>query len=314
LSKRAEIAATFDLWWRATRAPFLSASITPVLAGTAVAYHQAGEIDGLILLLALCGAICAHLGANLFNDYGDHLSGSDEINQDYTPFSGGSRLIQTGIIQPHKIRRAAILCFVITIIIGVLLINLIQNWTLLLFGSLGLLIGLIYSLAPLKLAYRGLGEIVVSFAFGPLIVTGSYFVQTQRINWQILLISVPVGLLVGLILFINEVQDEEADRRSGKATLVVWINNPYRSMQLFRYTLLICYLFTAILIMLNIVPITALILFLTLPLLRRLWHISKQSFTHPNEILPANGMTIQLQMLFTVLLAASFFLSKPLIR
>lgn len=314
MSKRAEIAAKFDLWWRATRAPFLSASITPVLVGTAVAYHQAGEIDGLIFLLALCGAICAHLGANLFNDYGDHLSGSDEVNQDYTPFSGGSRLIQTGIIPPHNIRRAAILCFVITIIIGVLLIILIQNWALLLFGCLGLLIGVIYSLAPLKLAYRGFGEIAVSFAFGPLIVTGSYFVQTQRINWYILLISVPVGLLVGLILFINEVQDEEADRLSGKATLVVWINNPYRALQLFRYTLLICYLFTATLIILNIVPVTALILILTLPLFRHLWQISKQSFTYPNEILPVNGMTIQLQMLFTVLLAVSFFISRPLIH
>ena len=95
------------LWIKATRAPFLQASIIPVLVGTVMAYRD-GFFDLGLFILSLVAIVGIHVGTNVSNDYFDHLSGNDAINLNFTPFSGGSRVIQEGLIAPRTILSVAL--------------------------------------------------------------------------------------------------------------------------------------------------------------------------------------------------------------
>lgn len=103
---------------------------------------------------------------------------------------------------------------------GIALIFL-RGWPVLLFGLAGFLAGFLYTAPPIRLVHRGLGELIVGLGFDPIIVLGSYWVQAQRLSIEPLLASLPIGLLVSAILYINEVPDRLWDARAGKMTLVV---------------------------------------------------------------------------------------------
>ena len=110
------------------------------------------------------------------NDYFDHLSGCDEANPDPTPFSGGSRMIQNGLITPKRILYAALITFAIGGGIGLYLNYLSGKNVILIIGLIGLFLAFFYTANPFKIVYRTFGEIAVGIGFGPLIVMGSYFV------------------------------------------------------------------------------------------------------------------------------------------
>ncbi len=297
-----------DLWWRVARAPFLTASLGPVLLGNAIAYHATGQIDWLIFTLTVVGALCGHLGANIINDYYDHLSGADDRNTAYTPFSGGSRMIQAGIISANKVRHAAWVCFSITIICGIVLFVYSQLWGLIGFGLAGIGLGMVYSSFPWKLSYRGWGELAVALAFGPVIILGTFYAQTAAWSGMALVTSIPVGLLVGLILYINEIQDEESDRRTGKYTLVVIINDTQRALQVYRRVLFFTFLWMLGFSLTGIIPVWNIAVIILWPLGWRLWKLTKQPYQQVNELLPVNAGTIGLQFLTTLILAAGFLI------
>lgn len=209
------------LWIRASRAPFLSASLVPVLLGAFAAYWRTGKLSAANLLVTLGGIACVHLGANLANDYFDYVTGCDSENPEPTPFSGGSRVIQDGLVSSRAIITAAITFFVAGALLGFYLNSLVQGNAILWIGLGGIAGGLLYTAVPVKLSYRGLGEVAVFFCFGPLLVAGSYLVQAGRLDFWAFAVSVPAGLLVLAILLVNEVLDVDWDGRAGKNTLVV---------------------------------------------------------------------------------------------
>ena len=225
------------LWLRAVRAPFFTAAIVPILLGAVIAYGDlrgaglAGAWDWGIFLLALLGGVLAQAGTNMANDYGDHLSRADEWNKVPSPFQGGSRMIQAGLLAPWKVLFAALLCFAITIGIGLTLNARVggaafANTPLLWAGITGTLLGLLYTLTPVKLSYNGLGEVAIALGFGPVMALGTHYVLTAghlpAWPWVMpLLASVPVALFVMLIVWINQFQDAPSDAAAGKRTWVV---------------------------------------------------------------------------------------------
>lgn len=233
-------------WLRALRAPFFTATVVPVSLGGAIAARQM-ELSGLAqvwhwqtFVAVLFGALAAHAGANLANDYGDHTSGNDERNKTPSPFSGGSRVIQAGILAPWQVLLAALTSLTIVICVGLLLNatltgSAFTSSPLLWIGIAGCALGSAYTLGPYRLSYRGLGEIAVALGFGPVMVLGTHYVMTAQAglawNWvPPLLASVPVALLVMAIIWINQFQDVAADAASGKITGVVRLarrNNGY---------------------------------------------------------------------------------------
>lgn len=294
------------LWFRAYRVPFLSASIAPVILGTAVAWYETNKFDIIVGLLAFFGAIFGHLGANIFNDYYDHITGNDDNNPDFTPFSGGSRMIQNGILMPDQIFRAGMTAFLIAIIIGVMLVLYIHRPALIIFGIIGIALGYTYTALPVKLVYRGLGELAIFLAFGPVTVMGAYFVQTGKISILIFLASIPAGMMVMLILYINEILDENADRRANKKTIIVRVANPIKALHLYR---IIMYFITGWIIGLSVFgffPYFSLIVLVLLPKFILIIRLSKKPFSNVKEILPLSANTISFQLMLTIFLAAAF--------
>lgn len=208
----------FWLTLRTTRLPFLSATAIPVMLGIAIAASH-GSFTWWTGLLTLLGASLAHLAANVTNDVFDTRSGADEANVNPTQYSGGSRVAIYDLLTVRQLAILAAALFAAAATIGLLLVWVTGSLTLLGIGLAGILIGIAYTAPPLKLVYRGLGEIAVAIAFGPILVLGAYVVQAGRLSAEAVLVSLPMGILVALILYVNEVPDRIADASVGKRTL-----------------------------------------------------------------------------------------------
>jgi 1,4-dihydroxy-2-naphthoate octaprenyltransferase len=189
--------------------------------GVAAAYGRTGSVDPVKAVVTLGGVICLHLGANLANDYFDEVTGCDRQNNSPTPISGGSRVIQEGLLSPVQIGAASGVFLILGLVQAFWLNTLVPGNLVLILGLAGMGLGLLYTAVPVKLSYRGLGELAVFLSFGPLVVAGAYLVQTGRLGAVPFLVSIPAGLMVASILLVNEVIDYDADLRAEKRTLVV---------------------------------------------------------------------------------------------
>ena len=226
-----------------TRVPFTSASIFPMLA---IAAYYAGLGDSLFsvtsLLLAVFGVLLLHLSSNVFNDYFDVSDGTDEANNEYfqpggAAITGGSRAIELGIITLNKTKTVATFLLIASLLVaGFLFYNIYQVTGAtsnvegaLAVGLSGLFLGYFYTARPLRLvARRGLGELAIFLAFGPLLTLGTgYAISTETIGflssefYMLLSLGVPFGFLTTNILYINQFPDAESDAKTGKNHLVV---------------------------------------------------------------------------------------------
>ena len=216
-----------------TRMPFTSASLLPVFI---VGSYFAGMGDELfnipLFMLTIFGILIAHLGMNVFNDYFDGKDGTDEANTEYfQQVSGGSRAIELGLITLKNTRTLGFILILLALgIAGIILLNINPfNMT----GAMqiavaGLLLGYFYTARPIRLvARRGLGEIAIFLAFGPLLTLGTGYAifngdfENSIHFMNCLLMGIPVGLLTTNILLINEFPDMKSDAETGKNHLVV---------------------------------------------------------------------------------------------
>ncbi len=207
--------------FHATRPKFFPASALPVVAGTAWGIYATGQIDFVTFLLALVATVCVHGASNVLNDVGDDQIGTDQRNdQRIYPYTGGSRFIQTGILNSSSMARWGWSLLGIASLAGLALL-LLKGPVILLFGVTGIVLAVLYSLGPVRLSSIGIGETAVAAAFGVLPVTGAAWLQGAPIGLDLLLFSLPISAWVAMILFINEVPDIEADAAVGKNTLPV---------------------------------------------------------------------------------------------
>ena len=214
------------LFLRATRLPFLSATVIPVLLGLAVAAYQ-GEwhwIPGVLTLVAAC---CIHLGLNVANDVFDTMSGADQANVTPTQFSGGSRVILYGLLSLRQMASMSAAFYTVGLGIGVYLAVTRAFWPVVAIGLVGLFISLAYTAPPLRLVHRGIGEVAVGLGFGPIVTLGTYVVQARGWEapggdfWEALFVSLPVAIFIALVLYVNEIPDRPGDAAAGKRTLPV---------------------------------------------------------------------------------------------
>lgn len=299
----------FRIWIKAFRVPFLTATILPVLLGSVIAWHRMGSFNWLYFLLTLIGASLLHSATNLTNDYFDHKTGNDEANVHPTPFSGGSRVIQDRLLEPRKILYAALISFLIGSVIGLYLNWKLSSNIILILGIIGVFCGFFYTAAPLRIGYRGIGELIVGLCFGPLLVLGSFYVQTEAFSLTALAASIPLGILMALVLYINEFPDYEADKSVNKRTLVVILGKE-RAIKIYHFLLCLVYIFTLSAIILGTLPIYTLIIFISLPLAFKIYAVSKKNFDRIDELLPANAMTIGLHSFIGLLLTTAFILDR----
>jgi 1,4-dihydroxy-2-naphthoate octaprenyltransferase len=203
------------------RAPFLTGAIVPVILGTCVAWASKSVFLLDDFLLTLLAGVFIHIGSNIANDYFDHKSGTDDINIEYVrPFTGGSRMIQKGWLTPQEVFGESILFFALGSGIGFYLAY-TRGIEILIIGIVGVGSGFFYTAPPFRLVDRGIGEVFIGLNFGVLMTLGAYFVQTQVLSWEAVFPSIPVGILIAAVLYINEFPDYDADKAVGKMTAVV---------------------------------------------------------------------------------------------
>lgn len=245
------ITTKFIKWvFAITRGGFTSASLFPVFA---VAAFLAGSGNGLfsplLLLLCILGIVFLHLSSNLYNDYFDVKHGTDEANTEYfnaglnskllegAQLSGGSRAIELGLITLKGTKSLArnMLIGAILTASGLMYLSYsitesmsnAQNAAII--GVIGLFLGYFYTAKPIRLvSRRGLGEIAIFLAFGPLLTLGSLFaISTSTIElfsvdfYNAIYLGIPLGLLTTNILYINQFPDANSDSKTGKNHLVV---------------------------------------------------------------------------------------------
>ena len=253
------------LWFRATRFHMVISGSSPIFVATAFAYYTHHVFNWMLFLLTWLAMTAVLVSTDLLNDYYDHLLGADDLNPVTTPFSGGSRVIQEGLIPKKTIFRVSIALLVFGSIIGLYLNFIFDGITILLLGLVGFFLVFFYTAPPIKLCYRGFGEIAQAIGYGPVMLIGAYFVQTQVITPAIVFLSIPftfIGLIVGLIL---SIPDYEADKTAKKNNLVIIIGKK-RTIILYGSMLFLIFLSNTLLLYTKIIPIWCSIIFVTVPL------------------------------------------------
>ncbi|HEY7573907.1 MAG TPA: prenyltransferase [Thermoanaerobaculia bacterium] len=197
------------------------ASFSAMFLGAGAAAHD-GRLSAPWLVLTVLGIWAIEIAKNASGEIYDWDSGTDRLvaPQDRSPFSGGKRVLLDGLLTRRQTADIALVGYFAGILAGVAIVRFREPEVLWL-GVIGVACAFFYHAPPLKLSYRGLGELAVAFCYGPLICAGTYFVQRGSVRAPILLLSIPLGLLIAAFLWINEFPDARADGEAGKRTLVV---------------------------------------------------------------------------------------------
>ena len=291
------------------RAPFFTASIVPVALGAALAHWQTGHFDGSLFFFTLVGVVLIHAGGNTANDYYDHRSGNDAANTRFVrPFTGGTRLIQKGLLTPAQVLGLSLGCFSLGGAIG-LWLALRAGWVVAVLGAAGIAGGFCYTAPPLKLGYRGWGELVVGVVFGVLPVMGAYYVQTRTLSPGIVLASLPVAVLVTAILFVNQFPDYEADRAVGKRNWVVRLG-PSAARPAYTLLMLLWPLLIVTAVLCHALPPVALWALIGLIPSGLAMAIVWRHCAAPARMATANGLTIAIHLGVGLLLAAGVAVAR----
>lgn len=207
--------------WRLADPKISLASMASLFLGACAAGRE-GPLSPLWLALTVLGIFFLEVAKNASGELFDLDSGTDlaVAPEDRSPFSGGKRVLVDGLLTRGQTKAIAGVSYLLGILTGLAIAG-GRERNVLWLGLAGVACAYFYHAPPFKLSYRGLGELAVAVCYGPLICAGTYLVQRGRVSSDVLLLSVPLGLLIAAFLWINEFPDYRADLASGKRTLVV---------------------------------------------------------------------------------------------
>ena len=227
-------------WLAAARPQTLPAAAAPIVVGGGLAWAD-GVFSLGPLLAAFVGAALIQIGTNFANDYYDAIQGADTEARE-----GFTRVTQSGIIAPERVKRAMYLTFAAAIVVGSYLVY-VGGAPILVIGLLSVISGIAYTGGPYPLGYHGLGDLFVFVFFGVIAVMGTYYVQAAAVlaaplsttippgtvTATAFLASLPVAAISTNILVVNNIRDRKEDVTTGKRTLAVRFG--YRASRL-EYT------------------------------------------------------------------------------
>ncbi|MFY9265267.1 MAG: 1,4-dihydroxy-2-naphthoate polyprenyltransferase [Solirubrobacterales bacterium] len=290
-----------SVWIKAARPRTLPTALAPVAVGTSLAAGPAGLFDLPILAATIVGALFIQIGTNLANDYSDARRGADTDDR-----LGPVRVTAGGLVPPSYVLYATWASFAIAAVAGAYLIA-EAGWELLLIGAASIIAGVLYTGGPRPYGYEGLGEVFVFSFFGVVAVTGSFFVQTERLVWEAFALSMPVGLLACAVLMVNNIRDIDTDRRAGKRTLAVRLGRA-TMRRIYSLTLLLSIVLVPVIWLAGgltaWINLAVLSLPLTLPLTRAV-----RDRTDGAALNKALGDTARLELVFCTLLSAGLLVS-----
>jgi 1,4-dihydroxy-2-naphthoate octaprenyltransferase len=291
----------------ATRLPFLTATFVPIALGIAIAGNH-GHFSWWLALLTLLGGASVHIGLNVANDVFDAVSGADEANVNPTQFSGGSRVIQRGLVSLRQMMALSAGAYAVGIAVGVTLVIVRGSVELFAIGVAGVLVSVFYTAPPLRLVHRGLGEVATAVGFGPLMLMGAYVVQAERLSGEALIASIPVAILIALVLYVNEIPDRWSDASVGKRTLPARLDRGVVTGG-FLLAALAAFAVIGVAAALGVMPRPAVIGLVALPLVFQVYGGIKQHYTSPYELMPIMGKNVQLHLSVGVLLFTGYMVA-----
>jgi len=216
-------------WLLAIRLHTLPAAISPVLLGSALAYHD-GQYNLIINVITIIAAVLIQIGTNFANDVFDFQKGADREDR-----LGPKRVTQAGLISQTQMLKAMWIIFSLAIFFGVFLAW-IGGWPIILIGLASIAAGIAYTGGPYPLGYHGWGDLFVFIFFGLIAVPGTYYLQTGTVSELSIWLGVVMGMLSNAILAVNNLRDADSDEISGKKTLAVRFGKSFTKIQ---YTFLV---------------------------------------------------------------------------
>ena len=262
-------------WLRAARLQLHTIGFAPLLLGNIAAWYEQGHFSWIRLGVSAVIGLLLHLVTAFFNDIADIRT--DEINASRSLFSGGSGVIVEGLLQRSDLERAAIGAIYLSIFLTYILVVMLQvHWWIFLFVGWGLVSGIGYSLPPLKIAYRGGGELLVMVTYSIALVWFGYFVQAGPVHsllpW---VLSLPIGFAVFALITVTQFPDREADLQAQKRSLVILMGES-RTIRLVAAAIILSILAVLIALVTGAIPVVAgLLSLLCLPLAYSLVKIIK---------------------------------------
>jgi 2-carboxy-1,4-naphthoquinone phytyltransferase len=262
------------LWMAAIKPPMYSVAIMPIWVGTAVAYAQTRQLDSIVFFTFLGAAILVLAWENLSNDVFDSETGID-INKHHSVvnLTGNKTLVFW----------LGNLC----LILGLLGIFTISWWqqdpTVIVMISLCCGLGYMYQGPPFRLGYKGLGEILCFFAFGPLACAAAFYSQTKSWSVSCLVASIIVGVATTLILFCSHFHQVKDDLAAGKLSPIVRLGTKVGAKVLSVSTASI-YILAAIFIIFGFFPVWTLLSWVSLPFAIKLCRHVQENHDQPDKV------------------------------
>lgn len=296
-------------FWQLADPKIWIASTVSMIVAAALAYNLKGAFNLYWFVWTVVGIYLIEIGKNAINEVVDYDSGVDTFvtKEERTAFSGGKKTIVDGKLTVLEAKVIAILTMAAAALIGIY-ISVYREPKVFIIGVIGFTLSIIYSLPPFKLAYRGLGELTVGLTFGPLIILGTYLVQTHTISPEIILVSLPIALLITNVLWINQYPDYNADKKGAKMNWVVRLGRK-KAVVIYILLFVLSYLSLFLIFIVFRNPFW-LLPFVSFPLVLEAVQTARKYYDNVPKLVLANLRTVQVYQLFGLMLFLAAILDK----
>ena len=291
-----------SVWLRVIRIRFLLASVIAVSVGLAITWWHTGSITVFDAVLTMGGVLALHASVDLLNDYWDFKRKIDTVTQ-RTKMSGGSGVLPEGLLKPRQVYAAGIIFLALGTVIG---IYFVITYGVIIGAILGFAVVSIYFYST-KIVDWGLAEVFVAVK-GTMIVIGTYFIQASQISESVILGGIVVGVLSSLVLFITSFPDHDADKSKGRKTLVISIGKQKSCSVLWLFPAIV-YGISMAAVILEIFPLSCLIILATIPLIVKSGHRLKQNYEELTNLVPAMNLALYFSRITGALLVVGFLVN-----
>lgn len=236
----------------------MTASVIPIFVGTSLSLATVG-LNWSLFSATLLGAMFIQIATNLTDEYSDHVRGGSKQK-----FLAPHKVIEKGLLSASSILVGTLIAYAVSVTLGLYILTQ-TNWFILVFCVPAIFIAILYSAGPIPLGNKGISEVIVFILMGPMMVIGSYYVQTLRLTFESLLVSLPIGVLVALIMYCNNLRDLDEDASSGKTSLTSFLGKA-RAKRVYFTFLGSAYLLIVLSVAFQILSVWALLSLVSVPI------------------------------------------------
>lgn len=289
---------TIKDWFIATRPWSFPASAMPIIVSIAYLFSKNADINWYMAVWTLIGMVLFHITGNLWSDYFDFKKKVDDTD------TFGATSITSGLFQANEIRNFAIGMLVVSVLSGLGILY-CTGLPILWIGMAGAVCMLLYPF----LKYNALGDldILITFAFLPTI--GTSYAITGAIDWSVLYIALPVGLITDGILHANNTRDIATDKRAGILTMAMSMGKKSAAW-LYAFEVTFPYLWIVVCAVMGIFKLHTILVLISLPMAIKCAKTMLNGYNDTNAIAMLDMQAAQLQMLFSFMLSFSLISDK----